>query len=331
MTMTYGSIKYGYLVMALLLYGCSTAPASQVGAFGQTTSALTEKIARVMDEYNSVAMERMYTDYAATYNHSRANKLTSHVLAELQSPITVEHKKNFAIYQASKALGIYFSMLRDLASASSREDVDIAAANLYGSVKSLNEQYGILYHQEKPFIDEKNLARTTTLIGALGSALIERKRRAVIKSIVIDMEPNIARICNTIHAQLKNAQMGEAIASSRQYILSEEVLDYKSQLAQPTTLEWRRQQIRRLHELQQGVVHSKLLVQQTQKAVEAVQVAHTILAEELKKDRFSSAEIVSTIGQLKLLNDHYDDFEKLLLSCKTITQTPEGLLSCADS
>ncbi len=321
-----------YLLWALFLAGCSTTPITHISAFGNSTHAITEKVDAVIDEYNDATLERKFTDYAATYNGSKANLLTTDELRGIETPITPEQKKKFALYKANKALGAYSKALSDLASAGNRVDLDLAAANLYGAIEGMNDPYKTLNETKEDLFETDKLASFSTLITAIGSTIIEEKRGRAIKRIVIDADPKISLMCDVINEQLKLAGIEEAIAASRQYILVEELVDYKSRANKTLmTLEERRKEIKRLHALQQGVSNSKLLVQQTQKAIASIKDAHAILTKELKEDRFTSAAIASTIGRLKKLEKDYDDFEALLLSCKKVTKNDKGILSCDET
>ena len=314
----------------LFIGGCASTPTTQIAAFGNSTKAITEKIDTVMEEYNNTALERQFTDYAATYKEGHARYFSSDKLAEIEKPITPKQKKNFAIYRANKALGGYANSLSLLSSAGSRVDIDLAAANLYGSMISINDQYKTIKETDKDLFNTENLANTSKFIAAIGSVIVEEKRRTAIKEIVIDANKNIALICDAINSQLKEAGIEDSISASRQYILIEEIKEYKSLAKAPSKLTWRTSEIKRLHGLQQNVFNSKLLVQKSQKAILAVKNAHEILAKELKNDKFTSASITSAIGRLKELDKHYDDFDALLLSCKKITKNDKGVLSCDD-
>lgn len=323
-------MKIVYLAGALFLAGCVTTPTTQISAFGNSASAIAGKVDSVIDEYNNAALDRKFTDYAATYNGDKSSLLTSDELGKIEKPIGPEQKKNFAIYKANRALGSYSKALSDLASAGSRVDIDLAAANLYGSISSLNDQYKTIKETDKDLFDTSKLASFSTLIAAIGSSIVEEKRREAIKGIVTEADPNVSLICDVIIEQLKLAGIEDAIATSRQYVLSEELIDYKSRVKTAMPLDERRTEIKRLYSLQQGVFNSKLLVQQTQKAVAAVKESHATLANELKEGRFTSAAITSTIGRLKDLEKNYSDFEALLLSCKKIAKNDKGILSCED-
>ena len=290
-------MKLVYLAGALFLAGCTTTPTTQISAFGNSASAIAGKVDSVIGEYNNAALDRQYTDYAATYNGDKSSLLTSDELRKIKEPISPEQKKNFAIYKANRALGAYSKSLSDLASAGSRVDIDLAAANLYGSISSLNDQYKTIKETDKDLFDTSKLASFSTLIAAIGSSIVEKKRREAIKGIVTEADPKVSLICDVIIEQLKLAGIEDAIATSRQYILSEELIDYKSRVKTAMPLDERRAEIKRLYSLQQGVSNSKLLVQQTQKAIAAVKESHATLANELKEGRFTSAAITSTIGR----------------------------------
>ncbi len=323
-------MRFGIFVIAVLVSGCGTNPTTQIAAFGNSTNAITGKVDAVMDEYNDAALHRKFTGYAAAYDEKHASKFTSEELAKINKPITPEQKKTFAIYKANKALGAYSKALSDLTTAGNRVDIDLAAANLLGSMTSLNEQYKTLKEKDNDLFDLENFAGVSKLVAAIGSIIVEEKRKAAIKGIVIGADKSIAVICDAIIKELETAKIEDSISASRQYVLSEEIIDYKSKLKGDTTLEWRRNEIKRLYSIQQDVFNSKLLVQQTIKAVKAVKQAHSTLAKELNEDRFTSAAIASAIGNLKDLEAHYDDFEALLLSCKKITKNDDGILSCDD-
>ncbi|CAH1202631.1 conserved hypothetical protein [Candidatus Nitrotoga sp. BS] len=319
-----------YLAVALIVSGCTTTPTTQISAFGDSTNAIIGKVDSVLDEYNNTTLDRQFTSYAATYSGDNANKLTSDILKIIDTPIKPEQRKNLAMYNANKALGQYSKALSDLANAGSRADIDLAAANLYGSISGINGQYKTLKDTQDNLFDTNKLANFSTLIAAIGSTIVEEKRGEAIKGIVTEADANVSLLCDTINEQLRTSGIEVAIATSRQGILSEELDDYHSRAKATVPLDKRRAEIKRLYSLQQEVFNSKLLVQQSQKAILAVKDAHATLAKELKAGRFNSSTITLTIGRLKDLEKHYDDFQTVLLSCKKITKNKEGVLSCDD-
>lgn len=316
------------ILFPLLLLGCSTTPTTQISEFGHSTQAITEKMDAVMDEYNNQALTRQFTDYAASYTGSHASLLTTDTLAQITNGLTDTQKKNLAIYRANKALGHYAKALADLANADNRSDINFAAANLYGSITSLNKQYNTLKNED--LFNSDYLTISSTIITAIGTSIVESKRLKAIKVIVLEADPKIALLCDEINRQLKISGIEQALIASRKYVLVEELSDYKSRLKNNLSLEERRYEIKRLYQLHQDIIHSKLLVQQTQKAIVAIKTAHATLADELTQDRFTSAAIASTIGQLKDLKNQYEDFDELLSTCDAITKNDQGILSCDD-
>lgn len=317
--------------LALALAGCAATPATQIAMFGKSATEVSGKVDAVMEEYNRASLERQFTDYAATYNGSQAHLLTSETLSGIAVPVTEEQKKNYAIFKANRALGAYSTALAELASAGNRVQLDLASARLFGAMTSLNGQYKTLKAGNADLFDKEKVASATSLITAIGSSIVESRRRAAIRGIVMQADPSISLICDAIISQLDQAGIEESIAASRQLIFTEELVDYKARVAAtPTSLNWRREQIRRLYGLQQGVFNSKLLVQQTRKAITAVKSAHAVLAGELAANRFSSREMTDAISRLVDLKNHYDDFRTLLLDCRKISRNPQGILSCDD-
>ena len=320
-----------YCVVALmLLNGCATTtPTNQIAAFGEATSQITEHVDTVMQEYNESSVARQITDYAATYKGQFAARLTLEQLAKISQPITPTHRQQFAIYRANKVLGHYASALGALASAGTKHQVDLASADLYGAFIGLNDQYKLLKGDDVSLFDNAKLATVSTLIAQIGSVVVEEKRRAAIKDIVLAANGSIGVICDEIIAQLSNAGIADGIALSRQHILREQLIEYKALAKKNSSkLKWRTQELSRLHELQQQVFTSKLLVQRSVQAIKAVKAAHQILSDEVAKDRFNSSELSQTIGRLKALDKHYDDFEQMLLTCAKIFTDEQGVLSC---
>lgn len=325
-------MKVCYLIpiIALVITGCAVTPTTQIQAFGDSTKAITDKVDSVIDEYNQSALTRSFTDYAATYSGSHANDLTSKLLEDIQQPIDNKAKKGLAIYRANRAIGAYAKSLSALSVAGSRTDIDLASAKLYGSMTAVNTQYKTINENDADLFHAEDFAVATRLITAIGGLIIEEKRNDAIKGIVISADPKIAALCDAINKQLDESGIYDGISTSRQYVLSEEIKNYKTQAQKDTTLEWRRSEIKRLYGLKQGVTNSKLLIKNAQKAIRAIKTSHATLAGELKDNKFNSEAIAQAIGHLKDLENHYDSYETLLLECEKIEKNDKGVLNCAD-
>lgn len=324
------------MLAIVFLSGCTgTPPITQISTFADSTKALSEKINSVIDEYNDESLNRQYTNYASTFTGKHASLLTSKKLLEITRPMTAEQKKSFAIYKANKSIGRYAESLARLADANSLKDLDLASANLYGSMTTLNDQYrklkGVyLFSKDSWATSSKFFEGIRGVITQVGSRVLEKKRREAIKGIVLESDAKIALICDEIITQLETLGIEDALSASRQYVLSEEISDYKFRIKSIDSLQERRVEIKRLHKLQQQVINSKLLVQQTIRAVKQIKSSHSVLARELKKDKFISTSISTEIGQLKNLEANYGDFESFLFSCQNRSKNEKGILSCDD-
>ena len=170
----------------LFISGCASTPTTQISEFGDSTKAITERIDTVIEEYNNTALDRQFTSYASTYKLGKAREFSSDELAKIEKPISVKQKKNLAIYRANKALGGYASSLSLLASAGTRADIDLAAANLYGSIVSINDQYKTIKETDKDLFDNENLAQTSKIIAAIGNVIVEENSKLTRGETIVD-------------------------------------------------------------------------------------------------------------------------------------------------
>lgn len=322
------------LIALLCLSACSSTPTvvptTQVAAFGQAATALNSRVKGVIDEYKAAVLEKKFTDYAMAYSGNRALLLNSEELRKIEKHLDSDSKPNLAVYKANAALGQYFKSLSDLALAVNGVDVDLAAANLYGALISLNAQYSLLKSSEKNLFSPDQLAKFSSLTTAMGNSVVEDKRREALKAIVLEVDPELAKISEAISQQLAHSSIDEVLAASGQYRLTEGLAEYKNR-TRDLPLDSRRAEIKQLYETQQSIAHSKLLVQQTQTAVLLLKESHGVLAKELSEGRFASAAIATAIGRLKDMDKYYDDFKSVLINCKQVTRDDQGILSCTDS
>lgn len=319
------------LPIVMSLAACSATPTTQITAFADSTKAITEKVNGVVDEYNQAVLMRNFTDYAATYTGAHSNQLTSDLLGQIQLPINEKTRQGLALYQANRAISAYAKSLSALAIAGSRSDIDWASSQIFGAFTSANEQYKTLTNKSDDLFKGTDFALITKAFAAITGSILEAKRNEALKEIILAADLNIGILCDEISNQIGKAGIDVAVAASRQYILTEEIKDYKEQLKVNTTLEWRRTQIQRLYGLKQGITTSTLLSQDAQQAIQAVKAAHATLAAELRNNQFNSASVAIAIGRLKELETHYDNYESLLLSCKKIDRKSDGNLFCADT
>jgi hypothetical protein len=124
-------------LVVLSLFGCVSTPTANIEVFGDATKGISDKVDAVIKEYNDANIQNEITKLA---QHN--NPITIDSLNPVKQILIMEaDKKNYTMYQFNKALGSYAAALSGLAKAGNRNEIDLAAAKLYGSLHSLNGHY----------------------------------------------------------------------------------------------------------------------------------------------------------------------------------------------
>ncbi len=314
-----------------LLLGCESTPNNQIAAFGHSTGQIVSQVDVLLDEFNNATLERGFTSLAANYKGQFAEKFNQQLLAQLAKPLDANAQQQLAIYRLNRSLGEYALALSALADARASVDIDAASANLFGALKSFNAQYKTIKRTDDNLFESNKLITIQSAIAAIGSEVVEAKRRAALKRIIVAARPNIDTICDAIINQLSHAGIEDGISMSREFILNQKIAEYRLLSAKKSSkLKWRIAEVKRLWQLQQALFHSKLLVQQSIKAIKEVKSAHQILADEVSQEIYASAAISHAIGRMQYINKHFNDFEQFLLNCQHTATNSNGVLSCED-
>ena len=313
-----------------LITGCSITPTTQVSAFAASTQSVSEKVDEVLTAYNETHIERQYVSIAQLYQGKYAPRLPVDDISEIAEPISPEAKKRLASYRANRALGSYASALSILSNAASQNDIDSASASLYGSISGLNAQYKVINNSTDDLFSNEDMALFSTLVSSIGYAIASKKKNDAIKSIVIIADPKVAKICDVLIEELKSAALYDGIYQSKKYIFDEYLEDYKTRAGDMANINNRKELIIDLHAMYEDLASTKLMIQQTQAALSSVKNAHKVLADELTRDRFTSAALAKSIGHLVEVRNHYGDYESFLLTCKKRSKDDKGHLSCDD-
>ncbi len=309
----------------LLLSGCVSTPTRNIGVFGDATKGVTDKVDAVMKEYNEANIQ---------------NEITK--LAQQNRPITIESfdlvkkvlikeadKKDYALYKANKALGSYAAALSGLAKAGSRDEIDLAAAKLYGSLHTLNEQYKGMKGTD--LIDDTTITTIGRVIAEIGSLYVEKKRGDALKTIIVSADKPIQTMCDVIINELVKGTIQGRLFTMRYTELSGYIADYNATVA-GANFENKKKALDGIYERYKAMQSSSAAVEQAISAMESIKMAHATIKKELEEDRFNSKSIVDAIGKLKDIQDHYDNLEELMLTCKTeiIADKDKGIICKKD-
>jgi len=305
-----------WLCMAatMLMLGCTSVPSNQIGAFSQSSLAISEQVDAVFDEFNNASLERQFTDVAANYKGDFAERFNQQLLAQINAPISDEQKRQLAIYRANQSLSQYATALSELSNAAVSQDIDAASIKLYGTFTSFNTQYQLLNGNDKTLFDNESMATIQAAISAIGNEIIEQKKRRALKTIIMAASANIDNICDVIIEQLAHAGVADGIAASRKYVLLKQIEEYRLLSKKGSSkLKARTKEVKRLWQLQQALVNTHLLVTVSIDGVKEIQSAHKVLATELAQDIYASVAISNAIGRLQQINKHFKALETSLL------------------
>ncbi len=298
------------LATGMLVAGCASTPTGNIEAFANAAKGVTDKVDGVIREYNSESINNELTKLA---QHSKP--ITTSSLDPVKRVlINSADKKRYALYKANYALGNYAEALSGLAASGSTQEMDLAAAKLYGSLNNFNEQYKVLAGSGDNLMSAEASAGIGKVVAAIGGAYAEKKRGEAIKSIVITADPYVQKVCDVIVHELLKGVIEKRIYTMRHTELSGYILDYNLRVKKASFSE-KRAMMGDIYERYRRMQSSGAVVAQAINAINEVKEAHTVLREELENDNFGSDRLVRVVGRLNDMEEHYDDLEALLLSC----------------
>jgi len=301
------SLKLILFLAGLAVLSACVQSATQVKSFADASGKLAAETRLLMTELDYSKIER---DLVLLANDKE----------KLSKSIKIDDlKKIKAIYQTTKgqqapviralsALQQYSDALGMLSSANFREDIDLAAQNLYGSFSSMGTQYQQLTGKSR-VLDEKSLGLLTSAIDGIGIVIVEQKRREAIKLIVITSDPHIAVLTDAVANKI-DVNIG-AVKQNYKYILNERILEFRKR-AMKMKLETRLKELRKLKQEADYLESIDMIYLTAKQAVLAVKEAHAVLRETVSQDKFSSARMSRSIGQINSLKKHLKSFSRAL-------------------
>jgi len=297
-------------IAALMLSACASTPTGNIEAFGEATKGVTEKVDTVISDYNRAMVNNELTKLAQRKKPISISKLDP----VKKMLIKDSDKKRVALYRANKALGSYAAALTGLARAGSREEIDLAATQLYGSMQSVNEQYKTLTDKETDIVSDSSNALIARTIAEIGSLYAAKKRGDAIKEIVLAADEHVQKICDVIHDELMKGVIEERLYTMKYIELNGYIKDY-NRLVAKSNFRKKRSALDDIYAKYLDMQSSSASVEQAKKAIRKIQSTHSTLKAELEKDNFSGKALAKAIGELRGVHQHYNDLEGLMLSC----------------
>ncbi|ABM03702.1 hypothetical protein Ping_1931 [Psychromonas ingrahamii 37] len=307
----------------LILSGCTSTPTGNIDAFGIAAADVTSKIDTVISDYNKANVN----DKLVAMAQSNKKYVTSDMDPIKQIIIRDSDKKNFALYKANNALGGYAASLSDLANAGSREELALAGVKLSTSLKGMNEQYKSFKETESDLISDENSGKISRVITEISRYYVEYKRGEALKEIIIAADSSVQIIGNIINDQLLMGVIEGRLYTMKGNELAGYFSDYNTQTDELSFAK-KKKMLDEIYEKYIAMESTTATVVQAQQAILSVMEAHSVLTEELKKNRFSSQNIAKSIKNIKTVHRSLDDLEELMKSCETkiISDDEKGII-----
>lgn len=299
-----------WVVFSLFLFmsGCiANQSATHVKAFSLATTELSDQTIQLFELTDKSTIDRKIIE-VALLSGSDLDKLNQEDIDKIKG-IFSGHKKTAASIKALNALKSYAKALGDLSAADFKGDIDKASTELYGSLTSLNGTYRELAGKELG-IKEEDFALFATLIDAIGTTIVEVKRRKAIKEIVIKTESFVSTACDEISKKIGLNK--DLIRVNLGTIYSEKIEAYKKDVkdGKVTTLDQKIERIKDLMVYSRICRQSETIFSDVKQAVGMVKKSHNTLYRAVKSNKFTTAELAKEIGDLvsysKALKKYYE-------------------------
>lgn len=292
------SISIAALLLALT--GCTSTSLNHVGVFSQASAELAKSAADGYEMINNITIERRLSDIASEADRYPNEDTFKHLITG--SSLTTR-------IRLLRAMETYANALGELASAQFRKEIDAASSNLYGALDQLQETYAKDTQASPPLTDHQ-LALIATAVDAIGTAIIEEKRRAALKTIIIQVDPMIQHAMRLISMELP--ALSEYAIASKQTIFTDLIKAYQQEAASISYNEriMKLDQIRITYEEVEAIssLFADLIT-----ASKRIASAHSTLRLSVAANRFTSPELISEIKSLTAFAKSTQGFHDQLL------------------
>ncbi len=281
-------------VCVLLTAGCATS-LNHVGALSQASSELARRAADAYDMVNESTIERRIADIAADSKVSPGTETFDKLIGSNELAVRVSLLKGVEKYAG--ALG-------ELASADFRKEIDTVAKNLYGALGELEETYMSATGSSLP-IGNENLAIIATAVDAIGTAIVESKRRSALKTVIIQADPAVQKALSLVGGELPAFR--EYVLANLNTVETEMLEAYENEAAGIRYAE-RVERLRDIYAFHKTKAATAQVLLDLGSAGEKIGVAHTSLVQAVQGDKFTSPELVKQIKEVVSLGQSFKDY-----------------------
>jgi hypothetical protein len=288
---------------------------TQVKQFGVASSALGDHAREAFRVADAASLDRNIYDVAGDPQRGPTDATFQGLFAGDAGVLGGKEKAERLASRlaALDQLGAYSSALQELAEADVGKDIDAAAAKLNGSLIGLRNTYKKASGRDLPLSDA-DIGVIATAVDAIGRGVVEAKRLAAIKSVIVRADPAVQSVTGLIAAELGSASdlasfVQAALSNSRGSVQQA----YNLERLRPTsTFDARYAMLLRARQIYDAEMATPAFFAAVSEGAAAAGQAHRALREAVEVDRFSSAEAAKLIGELEVHVKSVQAFHKTL-------------------
>ena len=269
-----------------LATGCVST--SQVGTFSQAAGQAITQVGNGFNEVQETTITRKLSDVAS--DTAAPKEASFEGLLDMKTELAPR-------LDCLNQIKNYADSLGNLANANYRTQIDAASANLYGSLNGLAKTYQKATSQKLPGSITDDTAIIATAIDAIGNSIVEYKRQAALRKIILKIDPTIQTVCADLEKTFNELDQDRFIYMN----LNSQVADMTGYYNQQT-VKWNYEQrfgylnnIRQARLTRDG---SEVFVAAAIKSISALAKAHHALADSARHGKLSSSDIAQAIGEL---------------------------------
>lgn len=293
--------------------GCAVS-LSQVKQFGVASSSLGDDARKAFDLAATASADRNIYDVASDPSKGPTDTTFQGLFTGGAGDLGKEKAERLALrLRVLDQLANYSRALQELAAADFAEDITAAAADLNGSLVGLRDTYKKASGNDLP-ISDADIGIIATAVDAIGKAVVEVKRRAAIKTVIIKADPGVQKATNLIASDLGPDSdlasfVREALSNSRGSLQLAYNLERKRA---SSTFDSRYAMLLRARQLYDAELNTLPFFAAVSDGAAAAGKAHGALRTAVEKGDFSSADAAKLIGELMVYVKSEQAFYKSL-------------------
>ena len=275
-------------ISIVLLLGC-VSTTGHVGVFSKAAEELAVQVEKGYQLVETSTIQRKVAEAAA-----ESAELSDEEFKALFKGL-IEGSEDFRIrMKMIRQLRAYSKALGELSSANFSKGMDIASRELFGVLTGFKDTYKKASGKDVG-IKERDMGILVTIIKAIGTGKIEKKRKKAIKKVVEIADPAIQKICARLSKEMP------ALADDVEMNLSiveAEMKSYYNEKGRALDFLHRVRYLREIQQKHHQKTGAKDFFDNLGKAVYRLAKAHAVLRKAVNQKKFTTKELIDQIREL---------------------------------